>query len=328
MENMQNSETNMENVIAVARLYDEEAPIYDGDYSDVTTLACDEFVMRQIRAEMLRLRAENGLQMVGDIGCGTGIVPRSIPELVEDSIHYIGLDVSEGMLAEARHNLSEETDLRAGDMHNMDFMHDGILDLLLSIYGPFSYSLNPKALIREFARTIREGGRLLFMPYSARLGARLVTGFSTAHTTDTKKIFYTEQMLRELLEGSGYFTDVEIIGINYLGYLRGALEGANEAGMDNSSLQEERQLMRQLRRRLQTISSSDSIEERIAEGQEILSEFSVQAHANEYPIGSHAPGLDYITREAHLAELLGVEPGMGRFMMVKATRTDKSVESD
>jgi len=276
----------------------------------------------------LQTERQNGLQMVVDIGCGTGIVPRSIPELVADTnIHYVGLDASEGMLTEARRNLPERVDLRVEDMHNMISIPDGAVDLGLSIYGPFSYSLEPQQLIQEFARITRENGRVLFMPYSLRLGARLVTGFSTAHTEDTRKLFYSGVTLQRLLEASGYFTDVEVIGINYLGYYHGAEAGIGETEeeIDDAPLREERQLMHRLRRSIATISPS-SLDERIYQEQAMVAEYSQLAHANTYPIGTHAPGLDYIRREAELAQALGVEPAMARFMLVKATRTAKPIE--
>lgn len=320
---------NMANVQHVAQVYDAEAPQYDGDYSDPTTLACDALVMERIREVLQSFSTSTNRPVrILDVGCGTGIVPRSIPELQGNRFQYSGIDVSEGMLAEARRHLPTNVDLRQADMHDAQFIEDTSIDALLSIYGPFSYSLEPERLIEEFARTVRPDGRIILMPYSVRLGAGVLTGFSTAYSEETQKLFYTKETITKLLQESGYFTEVRVIGINYLGYFHGALEGGQQNEQDVSSLHAERKLLRRLRQSMQSLGQEIPVRQVLNRDQETARAFLPLSEREGFSINESAPGIDYIRREAQLAELLGVEPGMARFMLVQATRTQKPVERE
>lgn len=108
------------------------------------------------------------------------------------------------------------------DMHHLP-LPDDRFDTLISFYGPMSYSLNPQALIQEFARVVKPGGSLIVMPYTKRAGEartasilerKVLTGdYSTATNPNIEKVFYSTEMLEELFKD---FDDVQITGINSL----------------------------------------------------------------------------------------------------------------
>jgi len=95
---------------------------------------------------------------VGDLGCGTGSFAAGIAPFVR---RVVGVDRSEEMLEAARRRLAGATnvDLRRGELACLP-LEAGELDagvLLLVLH----YVADPPAVLREAARALRRGGRLL-----------------------------------------------------------------------------------------------------------------------------------------------------------------------
>lgn len=186
----------------IAEFYDKEVKSgrYNEGYSTPICIYEDAIVMGHI-ASLLQ-------GMVVDIGCGDGL-----PLQYTDVPDYHGIDISPAMIEEARKKYPGK-DFRVCDMHQLPFANEGV-DTLLSLYGPFSYSLKPDDCLAEFCRVLKPGGHLAIMPYTRRVELGLSVGdYSTAVNHDIPKIFYSTEKIQKLF-GRHPFENVSIHGINY-----------------------------------------------------------------------------------------------------------------
>lgn len=98
--------------------------------------------------------------VVLDVGTGTGFMLLGVAPRVD---RFIGVDASEAMLAKARENLAAagfpKADLRVGTMEALP-VEDASVDVVLSNMA-LHHATNPKAALREMARVLRPGGRLV-----------------------------------------------------------------------------------------------------------------------------------------------------------------------
>jgi ArsR family transcriptional regulator len=95
---------------------------------------------------------------VGDLGCGTGQVTAALAPFVK---HVIAVDRSGEMLQAARRRLRELTnvDVRRGELEALP-IGDGELDVA-TLMLVLHHLADPAEALREAARTLRPGGRLL-----------------------------------------------------------------------------------------------------------------------------------------------------------------------
>ncbi|HET9441513.1 MAG TPA: metalloregulator ArsR/SmtB family transcription factor [Longimicrobiales bacterium] len=94
--------------------------------------------------------------VVGDLGCGTGQMARALAPFVA---RVIGVDASQPMLAAARSRAPDNVELRAGTLEDLPIA-DGELDVAL-LFLVLHYVVDPVAALREAARALKPGGRLL-----------------------------------------------------------------------------------------------------------------------------------------------------------------------
>jgi ArsR family transcriptional regulator len=98
--------------------------------------------------------------VVGDLGCGTGQLTATVAPHVR---RVIAVDGSPDMLEAARRRLAglDNVDIRQGDLESLP-VEDGVLDAaMLSLV--LHYSPDPAVALREVARVIRPGGRVLIV---------------------------------------------------------------------------------------------------------------------------------------------------------------------
>jgi SAM-dependent methyltransferase len=95
---------------------------------------------------------------IGDLGCGTGHTSAALAPFVA---RVIAVDRSGEMLQAARRRLKPFTsvDVRRGDLEALP-IEDGELDAALAILV-LHHVADPSAVLREAARTLRPGGRLV-----------------------------------------------------------------------------------------------------------------------------------------------------------------------
>ena len=131
---------------AVTGFWGFAAPVYD-------TAVVQRWVYRPAQDEMIALLQARGSRRIADIGCGTGILADRIAREVQGA-HVTGVDMSDGMLAEARRRSSTVEWVRA-PAEQLPFA-DGSLDAVVST-SAFHW-FNQSAALREFHRVLRPGG--------------------------------------------------------------------------------------------------------------------------------------------------------------------------
>jgi len=160
------------------------------------------------------LEATAGRRLL-DVGCGTGDDARALAGLVAPDGQVVGVDASEGMIAEARtraagHELPIE--FHAGDAQALDFP-DGAFDGCRAD-RVFQHLADPGAALGEMARVTRPGGRLvvvdpdwetLLVDHDDRAVTRRILG----HECDTHRNGWSGRRLYSLFRDVG----LEDIGI-------------------------------------------------------------------------------------------------------------------
>lgn len=144
-------------------------------------------------AEMLPLLAllDDDL-IVGDLGCGTGQIARTVAPFVKQ---VIGVDSSAAMLRTARLRAAG-IDFRAGELEALP-IGDSEIDIAL-LFLVLHYVVAPARALAEAARTLKRGGRLLIvdmMPHD-REDLRETMGHVWAG--------FSEEQLNEWLGAAGF----------------------------------------------------------------------------------------------------------------------------
>lgn len=137
--------------------YDEIATVYDRSYGDPKSRAEDRMVFQRL----LEFGAPVMRGRVLDVGCGTGILLDKIPFGVHQ---YVGIDPSAGMrnVARFKHPAHIFRDGTAEDP-NIPVDHRLQFDLIVSLYGSFSYCLDPLTAMNRLDDLLLPNGRLFFM---------------------------------------------------------------------------------------------------------------------------------------------------------------------
>lgn len=114
-----------------------------------------------------------------DAGCGIGLQTLLLAEAVGPAGHVTGLDISpeflayaEGIKAEA--GLSDSISFREGDVRKLPF-EDSTFDWVWSsCCVGYAAALEPFSTVRELARVVRPGGRVVILAWSSE---RLLPGY-------------------------------------------------------------------------------------------------------------------------------------------------------
>lgn len=124
--------------------------------------------------------------VVGDLGCGTGHIARTLAPFVKT---VIGVDASSAMLAAARARSSERIEFRKGELELLPIAAAELDVALLFLVLP--YVVDPGCVLKEAARTVKPGGQVLvldMMPHEREeLGesmGHLWMGFSVEQMTE------------------------------------------------------------------------------------------------------------------------------------------------
>lgn len=173
---------------SIAKFWSFAAPAYNQP-------CLQRWVYRPAQDEVVSVLRARGVERVADIACGTGILTDRIEwELRPDEVY--GLDMSDGMLAQARQR-SDRVRWMKAPAEQLPF-EDGFLDAVVTT-SAFHFFDQPAAL-REFHRVLAPGGLVAVTTISPRqqlplhkLSADLR---NPAHNPSPKE-------MRRLFEGAG-----------------------------------------------------------------------------------------------------------------------------
>jgi ArsR family transcriptional regulator len=96
--------------------------------------------------------------VVGDLGCGTGEIARTLSPFVS---RVIGVDASRAMLQAAQQRVAGNIDFRQGNLEELPIA-DGELDVAL-LFLVLHYVVEPARALSEAARALKPGGILLIV---------------------------------------------------------------------------------------------------------------------------------------------------------------------
>ena len=120
---------------------------------------------REVEAEILRLAPAGDIGDLLDLGTGTG---RILELLGDRARRAVGVDLSREMLAIARTNLDRadrrNVQVRQGDMYRLE-LEARSFDFVV-LHQVLHFAHNPASALREAARVLRPGGRLLIVDFA------------------------------------------------------------------------------------------------------------------------------------------------------------------
>ena len=156
----------------------------------------------EVERAMLKAVDDRDVGDLLDIGTGTGRVLQVFADRIERGL---GIDLSREMLAVARANLEKRNlrhcQVRQGDVYNLP-VPQGSMDVV-TIHHVLHFLDDPAAAIREAARALRPGGRLLIVDFAPHQFEFLRTEY--AH----RRLGFTDQEIKGWCEVAG-LEDIEI----------------------------------------------------------------------------------------------------------------------
>ena len=129
-----------------------------------------------------------------DIGCGSCELDRLLAE--QNGGHVIGVDISDTKFPEEK-TRTGGVQCRKGDAGNLEFLKDGSMDAVVSVYALHEMKDALRAL-KQAHRVLRRGGHILIIDFpKASLAQRL-----------WNENYYTRSQVASMLRQGG-FVDVE-----------------------------------------------------------------------------------------------------------------------
>ncbi|BBU63584.1 ArsR family transcriptional regulator [Methylosinus sp. C49] len=174
---------------AAARYFAEHAPEWDA----IRSLHVPE---AQVEAAMREAVGESPLRRLLDLGAGAG---RMLELFAPQAEQAIGVDLSSAMLGVARGRLEKagarNVQLRQGDMYALPIERNSC-DLVI-VHQVLHYLDDPGRALREAARTLAPGGRLLVVDFAPHREETLRD--EHAH----RRLGFSQQEVTHLLEQAG-----------------------------------------------------------------------------------------------------------------------------
>lgn len=185
--------------------YDALAEGYDSLFTSAVDAAENEALSR-----LLKDKVQGA---VLDIGCGTGLL---LDLLNIDTTHYLGVDISHGMIDVARRKHPHHQ-FRHADAEDLSELPDESFDVAVSLFSCLSYTPKPRSVISECHRVLRPGGRVILMVYGPKRAERHHGVHCTPSAPPSYRAFTARQM-RNAMDG---------------GLFRPTVRGFSSAATDN-----------------------------------------------------------------------------------------------
>lgn len=139
----------------------EDAETRTREYFDSVADRWDEmrraFFGEGVRQEALRAANIDSSSVVADVGTGTGFLAEAA---LSAGARVIGIDVSEGMLAQVRSRFpSDRFEARTGDVEALPLKTNEVNAVLANMV--LHHAENPASAIREMVRVVKPGGKLV-----------------------------------------------------------------------------------------------------------------------------------------------------------------------
>lgn len=126
-----------------------------GEYYESTLVPA---LFRELAERLVQFADPMPGQAVLDVGCGTGIVARTVADRIGGQGNVIGIDINESMLAVAG-RLRPELGWRQADAGALPFEDDSFD--LVCCQAALMYFPNRVAALREMARVVRPAGQVV-----------------------------------------------------------------------------------------------------------------------------------------------------------------------
>lgn len=208
-------ETHLQTRLLDRQVYwNRQAAAYDALYTRRYSRLEDRFVEAVLSASFGSVQGT-----VLDVGCGTGLGLDLLPR----HLHYVGLDLSEAMLARARAKHNGRARFVRHDVEQRLPFERAAFDGLLALFTTFSYFMNPRQAAAEFSRVLKPDAPLVVMALGCkalwRRGDHSKTGvYRTRRSPDAAygvpARFYTAHELANLC--APYFT-AQVEGLSAFG---------------------------------------------------------------------------------------------------------------
>ena len=138
--------------------FTQAAKIYDSGHAGIYEMCKDDYP--PILAELEKEEFHDVL----DCGCGTGPMIQLLHEKYPDK-HYVGLDLTPGMIQVAQDKKLSNTEFVVGDSENLPFEESAFDAVICS--NSFHHYPNPQAFFDSAYRVLRKGGRLGLRDYTS-----------------------------------------------------------------------------------------------------------------------------------------------------------------
>ncbi len=171
--------------------FDELSPKYD-----------HHFYGRHGRAQYRRVVAIVGAwsySSVLDVGCGVGTMLKML-EL--PTVKLAGVDISGGMIDQAKKRLGEEADLRVGDSENLPW--DARRFDLVVCTDSFHHYPNPGKALSEMRRVLKPGGHVVIADVWVPFPLRQLGNWMTKFGREGDVRVYAESELKKLSQDAGF----------------------------------------------------------------------------------------------------------------------------
>jgi ubiquinone/menaquinone biosynthesis C-methylase UbiE len=187
--------------------FDKNAESYDTGSSYKYPRDCHPHVLREI---------ETGrYQSFLDLGCGTGVVLKALYDK-NPAAQYVGLDISEKMLAIAEERLNPEISLMLGDAENLPYP-DNSFDIV-SCTESFHHYPDPQKALSEVRRVLKNGGRFILCDTWTIWPLRWILNVMFRFGNGGDVHVYSKREISSLFRAAG-FRDVKWRIITYHAYI-------------------------------------------------------------------------------------------------------------